>query len=136
MIANALLDARNFAEAAPLLAKIVTANPRHLLALDLYGFALLQLGRYDEAREILGRRAKLGLARADTLINLGVACERSEHADEARAHFDSALTLDGDNLQALEGLSRLASAHHDDAAVRVLEEKLRTLRAATKTQDH
>ncbi len=108
LIANALLDARNFTEAAPILAGIVASNPRHLLALDLYGFALLQLERFDEAREVLARRAKLGLARADTLVNWAVACERTNRPDEARTLFARALKLDEANTQALEGFQRLA----------------------------
>ena len=136
LIANALLDARNFAEAAPILERIVAANKRHLLALDLYGFALLQLERYDEAREILVRRAKLTSPRADTLINLGVACERSGRAEEAREHFERALAVDSSTTQALEGLIRLAQARKDEPRVRELEEKLKALRTPAKTEGH
>ncbi|HUR28193.1 MAG TPA: sulfatase-like hydrolase/transferase, partial [Planctomycetota bacterium] len=132
LIANALIDARNFAEAAPILARIVAANPRHVLALDLQGFALLQLGQHDAAREAFAARAKLGLPRADTLVNWGIACEHTERADEARAHFERALGLDSTCVQALEGLARLADARHDEATARKAREQLRALREPTR----
>ena len=134
LIANALLDAQNYTEAAPKLAAIVAANPRHLLALDLYGFCLLQLARYEEARDVLARRVAGGVARADTLVNWAVACERTQRADEARGHFERALEIDAANLQALEGLLRLAIQRQDASAIKSWEGRLRAARAPSASK--
>jgi arylsulfatase A-like enzyme len=130
LIANALLDARNFAEAAPILERLVEQNPRHLLGLDLYGFALLQLQRFDEARTILTRRLSQGSPRADTLVNCGVANQRSAHPLEARENFERALELDPENLQALEGLLSLALERGDSAAAKSIAAQLEALRSS------
>jgi len=130
LIANALLDARNFAEAASILARIVEANPRHLLGLDLHGFALLQLERFEEAREALTRRIGQGSVRADTLVNLAVANQRLDRSEEARSAFERALDLDPANATALDGLRALALARGDEASAKSFEARLAELRRA------
>ena len=131
LIANALLDARNFAEAASILARIVEANPRHLLGLDLLGFALLQLERFEEARDALTRRIGHGSLRADTLVNLAVANQRLERTEEAQGAFARAIELDPANETALEGLRTLALARGDEASAKSFEARLATLRRAS-----
>ncbi|MBK8181192.1 MAG: sulfatase-like hydrolase/transferase [Planctomycetes bacterium] len=127
LIANALIDGRNFAEAAPILERIVAGNPGQLLALDLYGFALLQLERYEEARTIFERRSAAGLARADTRLNWALASERTGRPEEARQLCEQALVLDPENRSGLEMLLRLARARGDEAAAREIEARLSAL---------
>jgi arylsulfatase A-like enzyme len=127
LVANALGDARRYADAVPILQAIVAENPNHLLALDLLAFGLMQLEHFDEARAILERRVSAGAQRADTCINLAVCLERAGDTERARGWYERALELDPSNAQALEELARLAAAAGDAEAASRWRARLESL---------
>lgn len=113
LLAHGLLDAGDARGAADTLATILRDNPRHRLALDLRGFALLELDRAEEARETLLARIELGGARADTWINLAAASELTGRAPQAVEQLERALALDPTCRPALVALERVAAAIGD-----------------------
>ena len=116
LTATALGQAQRYEEAVLLLRKIVDENPEHGLAIDLLSFDLMQVSRFEEARELLEWRVRSGRRRADTRINLAVCCEKTGDVELAETWFERALELDPNNVQALTELVRLSSARGDEAA--------------------
>lgn len=114
LLAHGLLDAGDPRGAVEMLAKILRDNPRHRLALDMRGFALLRLDRAEEARESLLARVELGGARVDTWINLAAASELTGRAAQAAEQLERALALDPTCRPALAALERLATAIGDE----------------------
>jgi tetratricopeptide (TPR) repeat protein len=105
--ATALVADRAFEEATSVLEGIVRSNPRNRRALDQLGFALLQLGRHEEARASLERRLALGSPRAETHLNLALALAGLERKEAALAHLRAALALDPGHELAGAELERL-----------------------------
>lgn len=120
LLANAALEAGRWAEAARLITPILVENPKHCLAHDLAALAALQLGDFATAKERLEARLALGTERADTRINLAVACERLGDDPGAERAWRRAVALDPWNAQALNGLADLLErTQRADEAARV-----------------
>lgn len=88
--AHALFEQGRFAACRELVAEIVDANPRHLLALDLYSLCLMQAREFEDAEAVLRQRLALAEA-ADARLNLGLC--RLELADLEGARREIELAL-------------------------------------------
>jgi arylsulfatase A-like enzyme len=107
--ATALLEERSFEAAAPMLEAITRSNPRNAMAWDGFGFALMQLGRFDEARDALEQRLALPSRVPQTHLNLGLCFEQIGSRDTAITHLRAALALDPALAEAREALTRLGA---------------------------
>ncbi|MCC7010977.1 MAG: sulfatase-like hydrolase/transferase [Planctomycetes bacterium] len=105
--ATAYLDQRAYRDAVPLLEAITSENPRNAAALDRLGFALMQLERFDEARQVLERRLGMPQRRSETHYNLATCFEHLGSIEAALTHLRAALALDPNSLAAREALARL-----------------------------
>jgi tetratricopeptide (TPR) repeat protein len=81
------------AAALPCCAALAAAHPRHVDAVHLQAFCLMQLGRHDEAVPLYHRALALNAGHPAIHYNLGVALGRLGMDDAALASFDRALAL-------------------------------------------
>jgi len=88
--AHALFEQGRFAECREIVAEIVRANPRHLLALDLYSLCLMKAHDFEQAEVVLRQRLSAAEA-ADARLNLGLC--RLELADLEGAWREIELAL-------------------------------------------
>jgi Tfp pilus assembly protein PilF len=94
------------------------------LAIDVLSFDLMQLSRFEEARELLEWRVRSGRSRAETRINLALCCEKTGDAALAESWYERALELDPVNVQALTELVRLSAARGDEVAADAWRKRL------------
>src|SRR6185437_9914939 len=97
--------------------ELLKIKPRHLLARNNLGVALLSLGRYQEAAEQFRRAASGQAAYLDAQYNLGVALRLTGQIVESEQPLRRALSLDPRHIEArvdlgttLVLLSRLSDA--------------------------
>jgi hypothetical protein len=94
--ANALFNAGRPDECRPLVEAIVRANPRHLVAADLFALCLMHAREFARAAEVLRQRLAAAEA-ADARLNLGLC--HLELGDAAAA------------LEEIEAAARLSPGH-------------------------
>ncbi|MCC6406185.1 MAG: sulfatase-like hydrolase/transferase [Planctomycetes bacterium] len=128
LLANDALDGRRWEEARRKLEPIVAANPKHALAHDLAALAALQLSDFARAKELLIARLALGAERADTRINLAIACENLGDLARAEREWRRALELDPLNDQAVDGLAALCERTGRNAEASALRASLQSRR--------
>jgi len=117
----ALLQATNRAtEALDVLRQHEQLVPGDHHTLVEQGRCLADLGRLEEAEAVLRRAARVRDAAAE--YNLGTVVDRLGRSDEARAHYEKALTIDPFHSRALNNLGVLLDRHGQGAeAIRTLE---------------
>ncbi|MBI5435111.1 MAG: sulfatase-like hydrolase/transferase [Planctomycetes bacterium] len=128
LLANDALDGRRWEDARHRLEPIVAANPKHALAHDLAALAALQLSDFTRAKELLTARLALGAERADTRINLAIACENLGELPRAEREWRRALELDPLNSQAVDGLAALCERTGRNAEAAELRASLQSRR--------
>ena len=99
---------RNLEQAFALVERAVAMEPDNGAYVDSLGWVLFRLGRYEQARELLERAARL--VPGDPVISehLGDLYLAVGRPAEARLHYERALSLDGDNAEAVsDKLDRL-----------------------------
>lgn len=129
---------KRYAEAIPLLVKVVQSRPEHALAWFQLGFALDEVGKKTEAIAAFERHLRTGVtgaAAAETLFNIGIISEQLGSEQRAKQAFQEALEHDPSYVAALSNLgiiswkaqnwqevveyySRLLQVQPDNAAVR------------------
>jgi protein O-GlcNAc transferase len=96
-----LHQAGQFAEAARLYNQVLTANPRHLGALQMLGYLHFQRGELGDADRIMARALKLDPNSVDALYNRGCVLQALGKPRDALASFDRALALKPDYAPAM-----------------------------------
>ena len=91
-----LHQAGNLAEAARLYNEVLSANPRHVGALQMLGFLHFQRGEFADAERIMQKAVKLDPKSVDALYNHGCALQALGRQKDALARFDRVLTLKPD----------------------------------------
>ena len=92
-IANEWIRLGHYVHALEPLEAIVSANPMHLQALELYGLCLMHAGRFEDALRVLNYRAEVGYERADVQINRALCLDRLGDPDGALTALDAAEVL-------------------------------------------
>ncbi len=100
-------NAGDVAGAQPILARIAAQNPRNVFVLDMLGYALMRLGRHEEALEPLEALLRERPERANSWANLGISLVEVGRAEEAEQALGRALELDPGHGAALRTLDRL-----------------------------
>jgi predicted O-linked N-acetylglucosamine transferase (SPINDLY family) len=96
-----LHQAGQFAEAARLYNQVLSANPRHLGALQMLGYLHFQRGELNDADRIMARALKLDPTSVDALYNRGCVLQALGKERDALASFDRALALKPDYAPAM-----------------------------------
>lgn len=91
--ASQAAQTRRFEEAAGLLEEVLTADPNHLHALDLFGFVRFFQGRFAEAEGHCRRALSLDPNRAYAHKGLGLCLAKQGHLDDGIASLERAITL-------------------------------------------
>ena len=84
-------------------AESVAPGDHHLLVEQ--GKSLADLGRLDEAEGVLRRAARVRDAAAE--YNLGTVLDRANRPDEARSHYEQAMTINPFHVRAMNNLGAL-----------------------------
>ncbi|MBK1621080.1 hypothetical protein CKO42_22180 [Lamprobacter modestohalophilus] len=121
-----LLNAGDYARAAPMLETLLQANPNDHMALYNLGMVYSDQGRLDDARGLLKRATDLAPDHAHSWTALGVAALRMNDVDAARPALEKAVALEPHNLYAQRTLGTLQAMTGDANAA------LDTLRTATR----
>ncbi len=72
-----------------LMLKVLDQNPNDIIAMTNLGAAYCDLGKYDEAINVLKKAERLGSEDKNTLFNIGVALINSASQIEAKKYFKS-----------------------------------------------
>jgi predicted O-linked N-acetylglucosamine transferase (SPINDLY family) len=96
-----LHQAGQFAEAAKLYNQVLSANPRHVGALQMLGFLHFQRGELGDADRIMERALKLNPTSVDALYNRGCVLQALGRHKDALSSFDRALALRPDYAPAM-----------------------------------
>jgi protein O-GlcNAc transferase len=96
-----LHQAGQFAEAARLYNQVLSANPRHVGALQMLGFLHFQRGELNDADRIMERALKLNPTSVDVLYNRGCVLQALGRHKDALGLFDRALALRPDYAPAM-----------------------------------
>ena len=89
-------QAGNLAEAARLYQEVLRANPRHVMALQMFGFLHFQRGEFTEAERLMEQAVTLDPTSPDALYNRGCALQALHRDKDALDSFDKALALKPD----------------------------------------
>ncbi len=93
-LAVVMIRKRREAPAEELLLEAAKTSPDNPHLLSVLGWAQLELGKYEQARESLDRSLQLDAMNAAARNNLGVVYERLGRRDEAKREFQAAQELD------------------------------------------
>jgi Flp pilus assembly protein TadD len=86
------------AGAVPHLERAVELDPSYWKARINLGIAYALLGRIDDAMAQFEHALEIDRARAaETHYHIGATLERAQRADEARRHYEEALSIDPDH---------------------------------------
>jgi len=96
-----LHQAGQLAEAARLYNQVLSANPRHLRALQMLGFLHFQRGELRDADRMMERALKLDPTSVDSLYNRGCVLQALGRHKDALGSFDRALALKPDYAPAM-----------------------------------
>ena len=102
---------------------ILQKEPTHLCALNEFGALLTRMGAIAAACRVYAEAILHHPSSPLPHINLANLLLRSSKLDEARAHYETALSLDASNPQAHQGLGAVLSDLGDRAAARLHFEK-------------
>src|SRR6516165_1622869 len=102
---------------------ILQKEPTHLCALNEFGALLTRMGAIAAACRVYAEGSLHHPSSPLPHINLANLLLRSSKLDEARAHYETALSLDASNPQAHQGLGAVLSDLGDRAAARLHFEK-------------
>ena len=89
------------AEAARLYNQVLSANPRHLRALQMLGYLHFQRGEFGDADRFMARALALDPNSVDALYNRGCVLQALGKHRDALASFDRALALKPDYAPAM-----------------------------------
>lgn len=117
----ALLQAGDYAKAAPMLETLLQANPNDVDALYNLGMVYSDQGRLDEAQTLLKRATGVQPSHANAWTALGVAATRARNVETARQALEQAIALDPENPYALRTLGTLhaINGEHTPAITRL-----------------
>lgn len=106
-----------FAEAERLYRQILTHDPRHADSLHLLGVLAYQRGEPQNAIDLIGQAIAVTDAVPFFHNNRGLAFAALGRIDDASAHYERALTLKSDYVEALSNLGnlRLMQGRAEDA---------------------
>ncbi len=99
-----LFAAGQAAEAERLLQSLLAREPEHGRALHLLGIIAYQTGRNDRAIELIGAALRLNGREPSLHNNLGNALAKAGRTDAARQHYEQAVALKPDHVEALYNL--------------------------------
>ena len=102
-----LHQAGQFAEAERLYRQILAREPRHADSLHLLGVLAYQRGQNESAIELIGQAIAINDAVPFFHNNRGLALTALDRTDEAAAHYERALALKSDYVEALSNLGNL-----------------------------
>jgi predicted O-linked N-acetylglucosamine transferase (SPINDLY family) len=102
--AFSLYHAGKRAEAESHCQQILTCAPDHPGSLHLTGIFALESGRYERARELIGKAIAGNGQVADFHCNMGIALRGLSRLEQAIASFSRAIELDGGHCEALNNL--------------------------------
>jgi tetratricopeptide (TPR) repeat protein len=86
---------------------LLRAAPRHADTLHRLGVLSNQLGRSDEAVELIGRAVAIAPGSAAAHSDLGIALAAAKRPHEALAAYEKAIALDPDNVEAHNNLGTI-----------------------------
>jgi Flp pilus assembly protein TadD len=113
-MASMLQSSNRATEALELLKQHEALVPGDHHTLVEEGRSLADLGRLDEAEAVLRRAVQVRDAAAE--YNLATVLDRQGRADESRAHYEKALTIDPFHTRALNNLGVWLDRHGENAA--------------------
>ena len=113
--ANRHTDALEFLRQA----ESVAPGDHHLLVEQ--GKSLADLGRLDEAEGVLRRATRVRDAAAE--YNLGTVLDRANRLDEARSHYEQAMTINPFHVRAMNNLGALLDRRGQTGAAIALYER-------------
>jgi tetratricopeptide (TPR) repeat protein len=96
-----------FAEAERLYRQILAHDPRHADSLHLLGVLAYQRGQHQSAIDLIGQAIAINNAVPFFHNNRGLAVVALGQIDEAAAHYERALALKADYVEALSNLGNL-----------------------------
>jgi Flp pilus assembly protein TadD len=102
-LADGLIQKGDWAEARTVLDQLGGAKSHLLRAKHLYARCLMREGQHEDAIPILENTRLINPHNVERLIDLGVALMNCDRLKEANAAFDSAMTLDRDEPEAIKG---------------------------------
>jgi tetratricopeptide (TPR) repeat protein len=101
------------ADALPVLDSILAENPADIPALGNRGYAYLQLGRYEAARESLNRALELDPKNNIVRLNRAITLLRSKQYDAARQDYETLSKSFPNAYQIHFGLGEIAASSND-----------------------
>jgi predicted O-linked N-acetylglucosamine transferase (SPINDLY family) len=109
----------NFDGADKILKKVLQADPKNLLALNVLGLIKGSEAKYTEAANFLGRAARISPNDASIQFNLAKALTDSGNDKDAIAHHKKAVALDPNNQEAWlsYGITTSNLGRYEDALV-------------------
>lgn len=102
-----LHQAGQFAEAEHLYRQILARDPRHADSLHLFGVLAHQRGQHQGAIDLIGQAITINGAVPFFYNNRGLALAALGRIDEAATHYERALALKADYVEALSNLGNL-----------------------------
>jgi len=120
-----LLNAGDYAQAAPMLEDLLHANPNDVVALYNLGMVYSDQGRLGEAQDLLRRATRAAPDHTNAWTALGVAASRANDRQGARTALERALELAPDNPYALRTLGTVHAQNGEyGEAIRLLRSAL------------
>jgi Flp pilus assembly protein TadD len=118
VVGMALMERHEFSEALPRFQRACILNPVSDTGCLNMGIALLNMGRYDDARVVLTKSAERDPENPRPWFNLGLLERESGRLAAAAQDFEKAAALDPDDADTQYFLGDLAEAaqHYDEAA--------------------
>ena len=95
-LADALMEEKEFEQAAVYYRKILEIKPDHVNACNHLGLALTEMGKYDEAKFFLDRAISMNPFFCENYEAMGILFSRQNIFDKASEHFQKAVSLEPD----------------------------------------
>ncbi len=105
MEALKLYEEGRFRDAEFAYRNILKTNPTHAESMHMLGVSIAQIGRHDEAIELLRKSTEYAPDNSQFQNNLGEALRQSNQIDSAIIAFRNAIDIDEDNFEAHLNLS-------------------------------
>lgn len=107
MQSTALLRAGRYADARPILRRVVALAPNHYVAMQNLAIAEYRLGRLEEAITLMQKRVQMPPADSSPYVNLAMLLAAANRTQEARAAIAKARELGDLTLSKLELIGRI-----------------------------